>query len=187
MVQTLNKMMQTMGKESLYKIQDNKDQLLLELTNKANEMENLNKQKIIENNTKEQEYLGKIEELEQKLLSSEKCDYILLHKQNKKYELELNNLNKKYQGLGIKYEEDTKRFKYLSKDLTSLKEQIIQELNYLEELRNTITNIKLKKEKSPVNKHKIEMVMKYKDLPENNFYDKYIQPKEDIARFSNLL
>jgi hypothetical protein len=127
-------------------------------------MESLNKEIRKEQSTKEQEYLNKIEILENKLLGSDQCDIVLLQKHNKELEIQLNNLNKMYQNITIKYEDDIKRTNILSKELVGIKEDLINELAELDELRQNIMSNKFKQDKLTVKNGQIEMVMRYKQL-----------------------
>jgi hypothetical protein len=160
-----------------------KDRLLEDLTEKADGLENLNKELMRNHITKEHEYLGRIESLEGKLLGSDKYDYILLQKHNREYEMELNNLNKTYQNLAIKYEDDSKRFGALTKELLVLKDELINELTALEDIRNNIMNKGLKKDK-PARGHKLEMVMRY-NQPEDSDISLNRLESADIVLINN--
>jgi hypothetical protein len=134
------------------------------MTEKAENLENLNKQQIKNFLNKEKAFQEKIEILENKLLSSEKFDYILLQKQNKDFEVQINNLNHAYQNMSIKYEEDSKKNQQMTKTLLEYREKLKQELIAIETLRNDIINAKLKKDKEKIKiskPEKIEMKIKY--------------------------
>lgn len=116
---------------------------------------------------RENEYLEKIKNLENKLLTSEKKDYPSLIKEKKERENQVYILKNQIQNLSFKYAEESKQYKILVGEMIKTIEDINTEIILIRHTKDQLLEYKqddIQKNK-PKNHEKIELVMRYSKIP----------------------
>jgi predicted RNase H-like nuclease (RuvC/YqgF family) len=125
----MNKMMSMNMNNNISFDNNSKTKKLEELKEKVEKYEEENKNLYNQFIDKENIYIDKIKTLERKMLTSEKADAIFLQKQNKEYELTINNLNRNIRKISSENESESIRFKSMIGELMMLKDQLAEEIS----------------------------------------------------------
>jgi hypothetical protein len=159
----MNKMMSMNMNNNISFDNNSKTKKLEELKEKVEKYEEENKNLYNQFIDKENIYIDKIKTLERKMLTSEKADAIFLQKQNKEYELTINNLNRNIRKISSENESESIRFKSMIGELMMLKDQLAEEISAMELLNGQINAVNATKPQAKSNK-KVELVVKYNDI-----------------------
>jgi len=154
------KNIQTHSQKKFEEFDKNKmiDELKEKLDN--NEKENVILKKNID--TKEIAYKDRIKTLENKILTTDKHDIVLLQNQNKEYENQITSLNNQMKNLSTKFENEKYRSNHIIGELLLVRDQLIHEINSID-----LVKIELLKNKQPKVKEKqsegqkVEFLLKF--------------------------
>lgn len=89
---------------------------------------------------REKIYIEKIKLLENQLQNSSKNDVILLQKQNKENEEQVNVLNKSIQQMNKSHDSEKEKFNSVVTEIMTLKSKLAEDINAVETLTNELMN-----------------------------------------------